>query len=328
MKSSKRILLLASGLAFALGGGAVHADEPSYPSRPITLVIPFAAGGGSSSLVGRDFAERLGKALGQPVIVEYRAGAGGMAGAAYVLSKPADGYTLLQMPSSKASIKAMNASVQVDPMRDFTTVSLYARIPTVLAVPGSSPIKDFAQLRKYLQENQGKATWGSTGFGAAPHFSGSVLMRAMKVDAIHVAYKGSAPMLLDLLPGRVTFGIDSVVSFQPHIQSGAVRPIAVIGKQRIESLPNVPTLGELGFKEFNEVVYDGWNSIDVHAGTPAPIVQRLQREIAIILGDKAAQDKVLAMEMALFPPQTPDQTAQMVQAISNAVSPIAAQVKE
>lgn len=314
------------GAAATLLSPAANAQTEQYPTRPVTLVVPFAPGG-ASDVAGREMASQLSSALGQPVVVENRPGASGVTAANYVLANRPDGHTLLLMNSAKVVLKTLNPAVRYDPVEDFSTVSLFAKIPTVLVVSSSKGIRDFETLKKQLKTDP-NASWGSPGVGTAPHFAGATLMDALEANAPHVAYKGSAPMQLDLLPGRLLFAIDSYSAIKPHIASGAVVPVAVIGHQRLETLPSVPTLSELGVKEFSNVLYDGWNSIDVARQTPAPIVERLNQEISKILGSKEMQDRLRNLDMYLFEGQSSSEAQAFVVKSSTEQQPLAAKLKD
>ena len=329
MRSKSSLLSsLTIGLLFTavtVAPSVALAQSDSYPSRTLTLVVPFAPGG-ASDVAGREMASRLSSSLGQPVVVDNRPGASGVTAANFVLNNRPDGYTLLLMNSAKVVLKAMNPAVRYEPVSDFATVSLFAKIPTVLVVPANKGIKDFESLKTQLK-NSSETGWGSPGVGTAPHFAGSTLLSAMGSDTPHVAYKGSAPLHLDLLPGRLLFAIDSYTAIKPHIASGAVTPVAVIGHQRLEALPAVPTLTELGYQQFSKVLYDGWNSIDVHHQTPAPIVEKLNQEIGKILEAPDMKDKMRSLDMSMFSRHSSADAQAFANTSARELTPLASRLK-
>ncbi|WP_353147501.1 tripartite tricarboxylate transporter substrate-binding protein [Pollutimonas bauzanensis] len=317
-----RTWMTATALLFSIVLFSAHATAVEYPTRPITLVLP-ATAGGSTDIAGRLIAEGLSKELGQPVVAENKAGAGGIVASSYVLDKPADGYTLLLAISSKTVMKALQEKPLYDALKDFRTVSLIAQVPTVLVAPASLGVKNFADLKNYVRDHPGQVMWAIPGIGTAPHLTGYVLTRAMGADVTEVQYRGSAPMHIDVIAGRVNVTTDSYISLQPHIDSGAVVPLAVIGHTRLQQLPNVPTLTELGYADFSETLFDGWNAIDVRAGTPEPIIQRLNEALGKFIADPAVKQRIESMGLVLFDPQTSGEAQKFVEETSAKLEPLA-----
>lgn len=265
-------------LALALGGltltQAATALAQSYPTRPIRIVVPYAAGGGTD-VVARALGERLSKRLGQPVIVDNKAGASGIIGTDMVAKAAPDGHTLLvTLTQSVLTNQFLYAKLPYDPRKDLTLISVIADAPLVLAVPASLPVRSVRELADYGRAHPGKVTYGSWGVGSYPHLTGAYFSRDNGGDMVHAPYKGEAPMLQDLLGGQLQFAVASVLSARPHIEAGKLRPLAVTGTQRAAALPDVPTFAEAGM---DDGVYKtlGWIGLLAPAGTPPAIVARL-----------------------------------------------------
>lgn len=252
----------------------------------MTLVVP-SPPGGSTDAIARVLADALGKRLGQSIVIENKGGGGGIVGSSYVLDKPADGHTLLLAISSKTVARALQPALAYDPIRDFTAVALVSRVPTVMVTSVAAGLPDFARLKAYIAANPGKTAWAVPGIGTAPHLTEHVLMQALGGKVNEIQYRGSAPMHVDLLAGRVDVVVDSYTALRQHIDDRKVVPVAVIGRGRIEAMSAVPTLGELGYRTFEEVLFDGWNAIDVRASTPPEVVARLSQALQDVLADRA-----------------------------------------
>jgi tripartite-type tricarboxylate transporter receptor subunit TctC len=318
-------LVSVLSLAVLLHASDAGAQATNCPGQTVTIVAPVPPGGAIDLLV-REFAPRLAKATGQTVIVENHNGGSGMVGAAHVLSRPADGCTLIASLSSKTTIRLIEPSLKIDPMKDFTPVAMLGVSPVIIVASPSSGIKDFNQFKEFLAKADGNASWGSTGTGLAPHLAGETLLSAINAKATHVPYRGGPPMHLDLLPGRLAYGLDGVTNVLALIQAGKLVPIAVVGQARAPQLPNVPTLGELGVSDFTKFVYDGWTSIDVRSGTPSQVVQSLSREISTLLANGEFKEKALSIGMRLFPPNTSQEAQKTQDDIVRRVTPIVSQV--
>jgi len=294
----------AAALGLALGAAPALAD---YPSRPVTLVVP-SPPGGSTDAIARVLADALGKRLGQSI----------------VLDKPADGHTLLLAISSKTVARALQPALAYDPIRDFTAVALVSRVPTVMVTSVAAGLPDFARLKAYIAANPGKTAWAVPGIGTAPHLTEHVLMQALGGKVNEIQYRGSAPMHVDLLAGRVDVVVDSYTALRQHIDDRKVVPVAVIGRGRIEAMSAVPTLGELGYRTFEEVLFDGWNAIDVRASTPPEVVARLSQALQDVLADRAFRERVVQLGLVPFAPMPASQAQDFVQDVSRVLSPVAA----
>jgi len=245
----------------------------AYPARPLKLVVPFPAGG-SSDLIGRALAKKMGEDLGQQVIVENRAGAGGTIGIAAVAKSPADGYTLgLGTVSTLGMAPVVRAVPPYDPPTAFAPVSLVAKAPFLAVVNASVPATSLAELIALAKAKPGALNFGSIGDGTLQHFTGESFKLLAGVDIVHVPYKGIAPGLVDLLAGQVQVGFDILASFQlQNLQSGRLRALAVLGPERIAQLPAVPTAAEAGLAG---LAATAWFGVIAPKGTPHEAVARL-----------------------------------------------------
>jgi tripartite-type tricarboxylate transporter receptor subunit TctC len=272
-----RRALLAAALALALAA-PVHAQ--TYPAKPIKIIVPFPAGA-TTDIIARVVAARMSETIGQPVLVENRAGAGGQLGAEAVAKSPPDGYTLLMhnitFPLASVAAQLANRPLyNVD--TDFAGVSIAVYVPLVMTANPSVPAKDLRELAALLQRDRSlQYAYGSTGPGSFMHVAGEAFSREAKVTMIHVPLKGAAPLKQELLAGRLQVGGDQLSSSLADIKSGKLKALATNGSKRIPELPDVPTVRELGFPL---IEFEGWNGLFVPAKTPREIVDRLSRETA------------------------------------------------
>jgi tripartite-type tricarboxylate transporter receptor subunit TctC len=261
----------------------------TYPSKPLRLIVPFSAGG-SSDVLARGVAKQLGEQVGEPVVVENRAGAGGMIALEFVAKAPADGYTLLFGTIGTNGIgPALYKNLSFDPVKDLAGVSSLHTLPNVVLVNAAVPAKSMAELISLAKARPGSLTFASAGSGSASHLSGVLLKSATGIDILHVPYKGGGTAMPDVLSGQVTMMIETVTSALSAIRSGRARALAVTTAERWPSLPEVPTMVEAGVPGF---VITSWTGLFVSAATPAPIVSRLNGELV-----KAAKDPAYAKQM-------------------------------
>jgi len=282
-------LLVAIALVLLAPWASSHAQ--SYPSKPVQLVIPFPPGG-ATDIVGRLVGKKLGERLGQPVVIENRAGAGTVIGAAYVAKAPADGYTLLISSGSTFTANpAIHPKLPYDPVGSFEPVGMVARVPLILLAHPEVPANDLKQLIAAVQRTPDKYVFGSFGNGTTAHFTGELLWNAAGIKLQHVAYKGSAPAMNDLLAGQIPFTIDTVAAALPHLKAMKIKAIAVTSAHRATQLPQVPTVAESGFAGF---AADSWLAIAAPKGLPADAKARLQQALADTMKDAEVRDKLVA----------------------------------
>jgi len=294
----------ASVLAVALPLPA-HADD--YPTKPIHIVVPFAAGGAVDA-VARIVGQALSDRVKQPVIVENKPGASSNIGMEAVAKAAPDGYTLLMASNGIATNNALFPTLAFDGRRDFTPVARIGYAPLVFVVPANSPYKTLAALIADAKANPGKLTYATAGNGTSGHLAGELFKSAAGIDALHVPYKGGAPAITDLLGERITFMPINPIEVLPNIKAGKLRALAVASDRRAPYLPDVPTAGEAGLPGFDALV---WWGVVAPAKTPAPIVARLNDEIVKSLRDPAVA-KRLEEAGVVITPQTPEQFGQFI----------------
>ena len=291
-------------LAFAALGAmsSSAAAQDTWPSKPITYVVPFAPGGNTDTLA-RIIGQKLSQALGQPVVVENKPGAGGNIGSDYVAKAKPDGYTIL---GGTISSHAINPSVYpkmpYDAVKSFEPVILIGSGPLVLATGVNTPYKTVQDVIAAAKAKPGSLSFASAGNGTSPHMAGELFKIATSTDLTHVPYKGSGPALTDVVAGNVPLIFDTMLVLGGQIKAGKLRPIAVAAPKRIASLPNVPTFAEVGVPGFDVA---SWQAVFAPAGTPKPIVQRLNADIAKILKmpDVVARLEELGIDPAAGPPE-------------------------
>jgi tripartite-type tricarboxylate transporter receptor subunit TctC len=280
----------AAAAALMLIAGAAMAQ--AWPSKPIRYVVPFAPGG-TTDILGRTIADKLAIALGQPVIVENKPGAGGGVGAEFVAKSPADGYTIM---GGTISTHAINASLYknlgYDPVRDFVPITLIARVPNMLVVNPSLPASNVKELIALLKANPGKYSFASSGNGTSQHLSGELFKTMTGVEMQHIPYKGSPPALADVVGGQVAMTFDNITTALPLAKGGKLRALAVTTAERTSVAPDVPTLAEAGLAGYE---VGSWQGVFAPAGVPADIVKRLNAEIVKIINLPEVRDKLLAL---------------------------------
>ena len=263
----------------------------AWPSKPLRIVVNFPPGGAADQ-IARVVGQPLQEALGQPVVVENRAGSGGNLGGEAVARSPADGYTLLMSSGGMVSVNPhIYTRMSFDPAKDLVPVAAAARVLVFLVVRSDSPIKDFAGMSADLKANPGRRSFGSPGNGSSPHLAAEMMKGMTGTFAVHVPYRGAAPALTDLLGGQLDFLFDPGIGI-PHIKTGKLRLLAVGSPKRSPLFPDTPTLDELGLKGFDADTVFGFYA---PAGTPAPVVGRLNAEINRILATPAVRDRILAL---------------------------------
>ena len=285
------LAVLCTGcMAVATQAGAQGADH--YPSKPITYVVPFAAGG-TTDLLGRLIGQRLSQVLGQSVVVENRAGAGGNIGSDYVSKAPADGYTLLGGTISSHAINvSLYPKMPYDPVKNFQPIALIGTLPNVLVVNASSPWKSVQDVVAAAKAKPGTVNFGSSGNGTSQHLAAELFANMAGLRMTHVPYKGSSQAVQALLGNQVDLVFENSVAAMPMIQSGKFRALATTGARRAAELPDVPTMAESGLKGY-EIV--SWQAIFAPAGTPKPIVDKLSTEIGKIIHQPDVRARLASM---------------------------------
>ncbi len=270
---TRRRALQAVALAAALAAGSAFAQP--WPSKPITLVVPFPAGG-TTDVLARALADKLQQSLGQPVIVESKPGAGATLGADVVAKARPDGHTLLVGAVHHTIATSVYKKLPYDFQRDLTPVTMIALVPNVLVVNANNPAKTVADLVKQAKAEPGKLSFGSNGNGTAQHLIGTQFENLTGTEIMHIPYKGSGPLVTDLIGGQITMSFDTITPVLPHIKSGKLRPLAVTTAKRAAALPDVPTLDEAGVKGIDTGT---WFGVLAPAATPKDIVARLNAEM-------------------------------------------------
>ena len=278
-------LLLAILSAATLCNGAAFA---TYPERPVTLVVPFAPGG-ANDIVARIIQQPLGEALGQPIVIENRGGAGGNIGFAWVARAHADGYTLLLAPNSFAVNPSLYDKVSYDPLKDFEPVAEISYFPNIFAVRPDVGLNTLQELIAHAKERPGSLNYSTPGPGTAPHLTTELLKQRAGIDMVHIPYAGAAPAAQALLSKTVDVGTMSISVAMPHIQSGTLKGLAVTGAERWPDLPDIPTVAEAGVPE---TVSEPWQGILVPAGTPTDVVERLAKALLDIAQRPDVRDKL------------------------------------
>ncbi|MGE5640571.1 MAG: Bug family tripartite tricarboxylate transporter substrate binding protein [Clostridia bacterium] len=305
-------------LGLALASAALAQDR--YPSKAVRIVVPFAAGGPTDT-VARIVGAKLSDLLAQPFVVENKAGAGGNIGAEVVARAPADGYTLLMATVSTHAINpGLYRNMPYDPLRDFAPVAQVGVTPCVLAVNQSLPVRDVQGLVELLKANPGKYSYGSSGMGSILHLCGEEFKsKAGELQAVHIPYRGSAPMMADLVGGQLAFAFDALPTVLPQVQSGKIRAIGGGMASRARAMPDLPTLQEQGIAGFECYT---WNAILAPAKTPAPIVAQLSKAINDALEDTAVLKRLQDNGVDPTPGSTPERLGEFLKSELSKWSPI------
>lgn len=322
IRTTRRDALRLVGLGLA-GAGVTAAPsaaiaQSAFPTRPITLVVPFAAGG-STDIVARLVAQKMSEGLGQQVIVENRAGAGGNVGAQGVARAQPDGYTLLMGTISTHTLNpTMSKRKPFDPVADFTPVSLLAVVPNVLVVNPQLPVKTVQELIALLRANPNKYNYASSGNGTPLHLSGELFNRLAGVQMTHIPYRGAGPALNDVVANQVPIMFDNLPSSSEFIKAGTLRGIAITTKERAPSFPDMPTIAESGLPGYETYT---WNALFAPPKTPPEIVARLAQESRKAVADAGVQARLKDFSATVVG-STPDELAAHVKAELDKWTPI------
>jgi len=312
MDTPRRVLAaVIASLTFAFCNHAARSDD-AYPSKPIHMIIPFAAGG-PTDIVGRIMGNKMGLLLGQQFVVENRTGAGGNIGADVVSKSAADGYTLLMATVSTHAINpGLYKQMPYDPIRDFAPLGRVGVTPTILGVNPALPVTDLKSLIALIKDNPGKYSFGSSGVGSILHLCGEEFKaKAGGLVMVHVPYRGSAPMDTDLVGGQIAMAFDATPTAMPLAKSGAIRAVGAGMATRIKDMPELPTLQEQGLKGYECYT---WNVIMAPAHTPAPIVDKLNAAINDSLADPKVSSALEKAGIEPTPGSTPATTVDFVKA--------------
>jgi tripartite-type tricarboxylate transporter receptor subunit TctC len=288
-RSVKRIARL---LAVVVLGLSTSAFAQTWPAKPIKWIVPFAPGG-TTDILARTIGEKLTVALGQPVIIENKPGAGGGVGADFTAKAPPDGYTIMGGTISTHAINAsLYKSLPYDPVKDFVPITLIARVPNMLVINPDIPAKNVAELITLLKANPGKYSFASSGNGTSQHLSGELFKSIAGVDMQHIPYKGSPPALQDVVGGQVAMTFDNITTAWPLAKGGKLRALAVTTAKRSAVAPDVPTLSESGLAGYE---VGSWQGVFAPAGTPPAIVKRLNAEIVKIINMPDVTEKLIGL---------------------------------
>ena len=300
------MILHRIALCAALAACAVPADaraQTKYPDRPVKVVVGFTAGGGTD-VAARVIAQKLSEAMGQTFVVENKAGASGLIASQEVAKSGADGYTIIVGSQTTLAVApALYRKIQVDATRDFTGVAMIGISPLVAVVNADSPVKSVKDLIALAKEKNGTMNFGSGGVGTTPHMAGELFAFSARVKLVHVAYRGEAPGINDLLGGQIPFMFSNLSVVQGNVQAGKLRALAVTSGTRVPSLPDVPTMAET-FPGFDAAT---WFALVAPAGTPRDIVMKLNAETMKIVATKDFRDRLAAIGMFPDKDRSPDE---------------------
>jgi tripartite-type tricarboxylate transporter receptor subunit TctC len=271
---------------------ATAASAQSYPDKSVRMVVPFAAGAGSNDIMARLVAQKLSDALGQQFVVDNRPGASGIIGTDIVAKAPPDGYTVLMMSLTFTVNPSLFSKLPYDTVRDLIPVTMVASAPLMLVVHPSVPAKSVTEFIAYAKANPGKLNFGSGGPGTTPHLAGEMIKTMAGIQVTHIPYKGGAPALTDLVAGQIQFMCENIPGTLPFAKAGKLRALAVTDLKRSPLLLELPTLDEAGLKGYQIV---GWNGLFVPAGTPQPIVNRLNAEVVKALALPDVKDRLATL---------------------------------
>ncbi len=283
---NRRQLLLTSAATFAI---AHTASAQTWPTRPLRLVVPFAAGAGILDIMARIVGQHLGEATGQQVVVDNRPGAGGTVGADIVVKAAPDGYTMLMGNTAALVAPYLIAHMTFDPLVDLVPVTQVNSAPLMLVVHPSLPVTTVKEFIAYAKEKKGALNYGSGGVGATPFLAVELFKSMVGFDAVHVPYKGGAPALADLMAGQISFMIENVPGTLPYVKDGKLRALAITSAKRLPLVPDLPTMQEAGVPGYEMV---GWNGIFVPKNTPADIVAKLNAVLAKLLNSDAVKTQM------------------------------------
>lgn len=305
MLQAAACLSLLAGFGGALTAPAALAQ--SFPSKPVRMVVPFPPGN-ASDVAARALADKLGQRIGQPVIVENKAGAAGAVGAEFVAKAPPDGHTLMITSLSPIVISPHIAkTLPYDPLKDFVPVARVGYTGMILVVPTSFPVNTVPELIAYAKNNPGKLSYASVGAGTLSMLTMEVFKKSTQLDILHIPYKGSAQAMTDLIGGTVPLMFDGMTSSYTHVKSGKLKALAISAGKRSELAPEIPTLRDTGISSLLDVSVDGWTGIFAPAGTSPTLVNYLNQEINKVLEDPEFKKRANGQSLDVYTPSSPAQ---------------------
>lgn len=288
MKSSR---LFLAALSMTILSSTALAQNPAtdYPNRPVRVIVPFPPGG-ATDIVGRDISDQLSRALKQPFVVENLSGASGNIGMTTAARSAPDGYTLVVgAPQTLTINPLLFKSNPFNPQKELAPIAVVATIPNVLIVNPKLPVSSVDELVQYIKDRPGKVNYGSSSIGGTPHLSSELFKSLTRTDILHIPYRGSSPALTDLMGGQIEMMFDNLPAALPHIQSGRVKALAVTSAQRSPAAPDLPTMQEAGVPDFES---QGWFSLLAPAGTPQPVLEKINLEVNKILATDAFRQRL------------------------------------
>jgi len=321
MHRRRFLQLIPAPIAGALAGAAApaRAQAQDWPARPVRVVCPFPPGG-NTDVVGRQIAARLQALLGQPFVFDNRPGAGGNIGSDLVAKAAPDGYTLLVSTLSTYALNVgLYSKLPYDPQKDLAPVAMTVMVPLVIVTHPSLNVANLQELIKLLRESPGKYNYGSAGNGTSGHIACYLFADMIGAKVEHIPYKGTAPVMTDMLAGRLTYTFDAPSVLAPHIQSGGLKAHAIATPTRLALLPSVPTMAEAGLKGYEAY---SWNAFWAPAGTPEPILDKLNAAVIKVLAEPTVREQMEKSGVPIMPPYSRSEAARFMKAESDKWVPI------
>lgn len=281
MQARRQLMAAAFGTALLALAAPATAADPAWPTKPVRILFGFPAAS-ATDVIARAVGQKLSEKWGQPVVIENRPGAGGNLGTELAARAPGDGYTIFFGTVANAISTTLYTKLNYDYLKDFKPITLVSITPLVLVANPSVPFRNVKELIAHARANPGKLNFGSGGVGTSNHLAGEMFKRATDTDLVHVAYKGTPAAYNDMFSGQIALMFDNIVAATPHVKSERLRPIAVSSKERVETLPDVPTLAESGLPGFEAV---SWIGALVPAATPEPIADKIHTDMVAVLHD-------------------------------------------
>ena len=304
-----------SAARFGLGLGllaivAGSAYAQAYPAKPVRIIVPLAPGG-NVDIVARSLAQQLTESMGQQILVENRPGASSLVGTQFVAKAPADGYTLLAVANTFATVPSILTNPGYDPLKDFSAITLTCLVPQVLVVNPALPVKTVKELIALAKARPGQLTYATSGPGGTGHMATELFSRQVGVKMLHVPYKGNSQALIDVIGGQVMLMFDQVSTSDSYIKAGKLRPLAVSSLARSPLFPNLPTMDEAGVKGFEDITFNG---LVAPAGTPRELIARVRDEVAKVVRIPALHDRFIERGVELKASASPDEFTAYIRA--------------